>query len=71
VTCQPRCLTHSSPTTYSSTLSGGAGVSSSGVQVSGNANVAVAALVALGLLVLLSTHLLGFRWGFDASVGRK
>lgn len=61
----------SSGTTYSSTLSAGAGVSSAGVQVGGSANIAVAALVALGLLVLLSTHLLGFRWGFDASVGRR
>jgi len=58
-------------TTYSSSLSAGAGVSSAGVRVAGNANVAAAVLVGLSLVVLLSAHLLGFRFGFDVSVGRK
>jgi hypothetical protein len=37
----------------------------------GNANVTVAALVAISLAVLLGFHLLGFRFAFDVAVGRR
>jgi hypothetical protein len=40
-------------------------------QVGGSANITVAALVGVSLIVLLGFHLLGFRAMFDASVGRK
>lgn len=39
-------------------------------QVGGNANIVVAGLVATSLLVLLALHLAGFRFAFDASIGR-
>jgi len=58
-------------TMFQSSLSSSAAApSAGGIIVGGNANLCVAALVAGGLLVLLVTHLLGFRFGFDVSVGR-
>jgi hypothetical protein len=39
--------------------------------VGGSADVTVAGLVGGALLVLVGFHLLGFRFAFDASVGRK
>jgi hypothetical protein len=39
--------------------------------VGGNANTTVAGLVGISLLLLLGFHLLGFRFAFDVSVGRK
>ncbi|HET7047876.1 MAG TPA: hypothetical protein VFI54_06350 [Solirubrobacteraceae bacterium] len=52
------------------TLSSGAGLPAGGA-VGGNANIVVAALVGGSLLLLLVSHLLGFRFGFDVSVGRR
>lgn len=37
----------------------------------GSANITVAGIVGFALLVLLGFHLLGFRFAFDAGVGRK
>ena len=39
--------------------------------VGGSADVTVATLVGVSLVVLVGFHLLGFRFAFDASVGRK
>ena len=44
---------------------------SAAADVGGNANVSVGVLVAVALAVLLGFHLLGFRFGFDVSVGRS
>jgi hypothetical protein len=45
--------------------------SNAAATVGGNANTCVAGFVLAALLVLLGFHLLGFRFAFDASVGRK
>jgi hypothetical protein len=37
----------------------------------GNADKVVAALVAVSLVTILALHILGFRFAFDVSVGRK
>lgn len=60
--------------TYSAQAS--AGLSSSQYasgqdQVGGNANITVAGLVAVSLLVLVAMHIAGFRFAFDVSVGRR
>jgi hypothetical protein len=63
-----------SGTTYSSaTMTSGmmSTMPSAGVRVGGNANLPVAMIVGISLLILLGSHLLGFRWGFDVSVGRR
>ena len=39
--------------------------------VAGNANITVGMLVGASLVVLVALHLLGFRFAFDVSVGRK
>jgi hypothetical protein len=62
-----------SGTTFSSTLSTGTG-SPSSIQAGiagGNAHITVAGLVATSLAVILLFHLLGFRFAFDADVGRR
>lgn len=61
-------------------LGGQASYSSSGLsssqygpgqaQVGGSANLTVAGLVAVSLLVLVAMHIAGFRFAFDVSVGR-
>ncbi len=38
--------------------------------VGGTANLTVAGLVAVSLLVLVAMHIAGFRFAFDVSVGR-
>lgn len=62
-----------SGTTYSSAMSQGgsnpAGVQ--GGQVGGNANICVGALVGGALLLIVLFHFLGFRFAFDADVGRR
>jgi hypothetical protein len=62
-----------SGTTYASAvgLSSGVSMPGAGIQAGGNAHMAAAALVAAGLAILVITHLLGFRFGFDVSVGRR
>lgn len=40
-------------------------------RAAGNTNVTVAALAAGALFVLLALHLMGFRFAFDVSVGRR
>lgn len=62
-----------SGTTYSAALSSGAG-SAAAVQagsVGGNANVWVGGLAFGALAVIVLFHLLGFRFAFDAEVGRR
>lgn len=62
-----------SGTTYSSALSRGSG-SPAAIQsgsVGGNANVNVGALVGIALVALVLMHFLGFRFAFDADVGRR
>ena len=62
-----------SGTTYASALSSGGG-SPAAAQigaVGGSTNVCVASLVAGALVVIVAFHLLGFRFGFDVSVGRR
>lgn len=49
--------------TFTSSLPGG--------MVGGSANVVVGALVAGSLVVLVALHLLGFRFAFDVTVGRR
>jgi hypothetical protein len=39
--------------------------------VGGSTNITVAGLVGFALLVILGLHVLGFRFAFDASVGRR
>ena len=39
--------------------------------VGGNANVSVGALVGIALVALVLMHFLGFRFAFDADVGRR
>jgi hypothetical protein len=58
-----------SGTTHSSLASGAR--SGAAAAVAGNTNITVAALVGGSLIVLLAFHLLGFRFAFDVSVGRK
>jgi hypothetical protein len=58
------------------TYSAQAGLSSSygapgQATVGGNANVTVAGLVAVSLLVLVAMHIAGFRFAFDVSVGKR
>jgi hypothetical protein len=60
-----------SGTTYSATLSSGAASPKSPTTAGGNANYAVAILVGIALAVLVAQHALGFRFAFDASVGRR
>lgn len=38
--------------------------------VGGSANLTVASLVAVSLLVLVAMHIAGFRFAFDVSIGR-
>ena len=38
--------------------------------VGGTANLTVAGLVAVSLLVLVAMHIAGFRFAFDVSIGR-
>jgi len=64
----PTAMAASAPPSVSPSLS--SGQYSAAASVGGSANVSVAALVGLSLLILLGTHLLGFRFGFDVSVGR-
>jgi len=64
----PTAMAASAPPSVSPSLS--SGQYSAAASVGGNANVSVAVLVGLSLLILLGTHLLGFRFGFDVSVGR-
>lgn len=54
----------------SATLSSGSR-SAAAATVGGNANVTVAALVGVALIIMIGFHALGFRFAFDASVGRK
>lgn len=68
VSGQPTAVASAAPPSVSPSLS--SGQYSAAANVGGNANVSTAALVGLALLVLLATHLLGFRFGFDVSVGR-
>lgn len=44
---------------------------SAGAQVSGTANLGVAGLVGVSLLIILALHVAGFRFAFDVSVGKK
>jgi len=62
-----------SGTTYSAALSSGAMAAAPGgpIAVGGNANIATGAIVGGALIILVAFHLLGFRFGFDVSVGRK
>ncbi len=55
---------------YQGGLAAGAG-SPAAASVGGQANLAVGALVGVSLLLLLALHLLGFRFAFDVSVGRR
>lgn len=55
---------------YQGGLSSGQG-SGSAANVGGAANVSVGVLVGVSLLVLLAFHVLGFRFAFDVSVGRR
>lgn len=64
----PTAVAASAPPSVSPSLS--SGQYSAAANVGGAANVSVAVLVGLSLLILLGTHLLGFRFGFDVSVGR-
>jgi hypothetical protein len=57
-------------TTAGATLSSGQS-NAAAANVGGSADVTVAGLVAGALAVLIGFHLLGFRFAFDASVGRK
>lgn len=58
--------------TTATMTSGGQSPTAAAMQVAGgNANISVAVLVAGSLALLLVFHLLGFRFGFDVSVGRK
>lgn len=62
-----------SGTTYSSALSAGSG-SPAAIQsgtAGGNAHVSVAFLVAGALAVIVLLHFIGFRFAFDADVGRR
>lgn len=57
--------------TTQATFSNGAYQAAAGNMVPGSANITVAALVAGSLIVLLVFHVLGFRFAFDVSVGRR
>lgn len=62
-----------SGTTYSAALSAGSGspIAIGNQSVPGNAHVTVAGLVVASLAVILLFHFLGFRFAFDAEVGRR
>lgn len=64
----PTAMPPSAPAVSPSLASG---QHSAAASVGGNANVTTAFLVGISLLILLATHLLGFRFGFDVSVGRR
>ena len=59
--------------TYSSTLTSGSGSPQAiaNQTVGGNTHLTVAGLVGGALLVIVLFHFLGFRFAFDADVGRR